>query len=197
MSAAMKASRIAECDRAARRAWRAAVAMSSALALAAASRTMPRSKKMRALLRFSSESRDEDSMILAATSSWRDHRVRGELQHLGALAMRDRHQPDACQRLHRLADRRTADLEALHQFALRRHLVAGLQFAAGDHRFSRAKTSSDSLRRTIGSDGFIMADHRCSQARSSYHALIAPMRTALTPTSDTSACAHSNTHYTS
>ncbi len=71
-------------------------------------------------------------MIFAATSTCLRIDCAVSLQHLRALAMRDRDQPHIGQRLHGLADRRPADAEALHQFALGRHLVAGLQLAAGD-----------------------------------------------------------------
>ncbi len=41
------------------------------------------------------------------------------------LPMRDRDQADIAERLHGLADRRASDTEALHEFALGRHGVAG------------------------------------------------------------------------
>ena len=58
-----------------------------------------------------------------------EQRFRRQFQHLGALAVGNRHQPHIGKRLHRLADRRPSDAEPFHQFALGRHLVAGLQFA--------------------------------------------------------------------
>ena len=63
------------------------------------------------------------------------NRLRRGLAHLGALAMGDRQQPHVAELLHRLADRRTSDAEALHQIPFRRHGVARLQFAARDQRF--------------------------------------------------------------
>src|SRR5439155_12767092 len=51
---------------------------------------------------------------------------------LRALAMRDGDETHVAQRLHCFTNRRPADLEALYQLALGRHVIARLQFAAGD-----------------------------------------------------------------
>ena len=153
MSVAMKASasprRSRCCSTMSRR-----CATSSALALAAASRTMPRSKKMRALFRCSSESWDDGEHDLGCDIHLPEDRLGRELQHLGALAMRDGDQPHAAQRLHGFADRRAADAEALHQFALGRHVVARLQLAAGDHPLQPHK---DLVGQLAADDRFRMA----------------------------------------
>ena len=63
----------------------------------------------------------------------------GRLRHARALAVADGHQPHFLQREQRLAHRRPADSELLHQIALRRQLVAGRVLALLDHRLEAAR----------------------------------------------------------
>jgi hypothetical protein len=63
-----------------------------------------------------------------------EDRAGRELAHARPLAVGDGHQAQIGQGLHRLADRRTANAEALHQLAFGWQGVAGAQVAAGDHR---------------------------------------------------------------
>jgi hypothetical protein len=61
-----------------------------------------------------------------------DDRLCGQLLHLGTFAMADRHETHVGERLHRLADGRAADAEAIHQFALGGHGIAGPEVTLGD-----------------------------------------------------------------
>jgi hypothetical protein len=62
-----------------------------------------------------------------------DQRLGRRRQHAAALAAAHRDQAHALQRQHRLAYRRSADAERLHQFALGRQLVAWREAAFVDH----------------------------------------------------------------
>ncbi|MDT4887092.1 hypothetical protein FQZ97_1235110 [compost metagenome] len=79
-----------------------------------------------------------------------------ELEHLGALAVRDLDKAHVRKRLHRFADRRSADLKPLHQHTFRRHFVARLQFAAFDQGL---QAGENLVREFPANNGFWLADH--------------------------------------
>ncbi|MCY1369377.1 hypothetical protein D9M69_564130 [compost metagenome] len=145
--------------------WRSTMARSSAtslsLALSAASRAIPRSKKIRALLRCSSVSKDCASMILAVGSTcWKIERAvsfktlaRSPCEMLTSPIL-----ASDC-----IASRIAGRPTPKRSIRTRSDGISspGVNSPEVIMFSSRSKTSSDSLRRMMGSIAWVIASH-CS-----------------------------------
>ncbi|CCV08903.1 hypothetical protein MESS2_80034 [Mesorhizobium metallidurans STM 2683] len=174
MSAAMKAS---ESPRAPRCSATVALSRStsSAVAFSAASLTMPRSKKMRAFLRCSSVSFDDDRMILAAPSTCLMIDLAVNCSTLARSPCEIATSPillSAC-----IASRIAGLPTSKRSISSRSDGMSspGCNSPLVIRRFSLTKTSSESLRRTIGSERFIVANHSLDRYLFSIAAMIPGM----------------------